>query len=371
MPSSPRRPNQDLNASQWPEEITLDYFYQPHTISILLLSISGLIITAFIRDTEVDPRLDKIESTLLSSCMVLLTFSDPTSSLACVELSFSSSSYQPWPSLMDRLSDLIRSCGGWFLASPSSTWWWSSFSFTKTMKQSDPSLSGLTSPWPTTPLMLRRWMPSLFLSPPMQCDLFFFRSMEPIVGTYQWNDCGVILIGLPLDTIGAGEWRPWLSDIMVFAGPSLSCGSWLRYCMNDHEFMRRCIHQMLCRWSLDICCQTFTSVGGTIWFWTCFSAMAWAFSLACRFVTNIQIPSPPSQHRVVGLQVPVYERTSLGVDQEHSFTSGQDQTSHSSADSWAVVHDQLAGTHVLLHASHRHQSVYAHVAGGGVEHLLC
>lgn len=35
--------------SNWPHEITLDYFYQPHTISILVLAIGGLILTAFLR----------------------------------------------------------------------------------------------------------------------------------------------------------------------------------------------------------------------------------------------------------------------------------------------------------------------------------
>ena len=42
--SSPAHPDR-----QWPEEITLDYFYQPHTITILLLSIGGLVLTAFTR----------------------------------------------------------------------------------------------------------------------------------------------------------------------------------------------------------------------------------------------------------------------------------------------------------------------------------
>ena len=42
--------------SKWPHEITLDYFYQPHTLSILVLAISGLMVTAFLRDDDVDPR---------------------------------------------------------------------------------------------------------------------------------------------------------------------------------------------------------------------------------------------------------------------------------------------------------------------------
>ncbi len=44
--SSARDPN---DPSAWPDEITLDYFYKPHTISILLLSVAGLVFTAFYR----------------------------------------------------------------------------------------------------------------------------------------------------------------------------------------------------------------------------------------------------------------------------------------------------------------------------------
>ncbi len=50
-PSISRDPN---DPSAWPDEITLDYFYKPHTITILLLSVSGLVFTAFYRDSSVD-----------------------------------------------------------------------------------------------------------------------------------------------------------------------------------------------------------------------------------------------------------------------------------------------------------------------------
>ena len=40
---------EDEASSKWPEDITLDYFYKPHTISILVLAIGGLILTAFLR----------------------------------------------------------------------------------------------------------------------------------------------------------------------------------------------------------------------------------------------------------------------------------------------------------------------------------
>ncbi len=44
--SSLRDPN---DPSAWPDEITLDYFYKPHTITILILSVAGLVFTAFYR----------------------------------------------------------------------------------------------------------------------------------------------------------------------------------------------------------------------------------------------------------------------------------------------------------------------------------
>jgi len=50
-PPSPQDPN---DPSAWPDDITLDYFYKPHTISILLLSISALVVTAFVRDSSLD-----------------------------------------------------------------------------------------------------------------------------------------------------------------------------------------------------------------------------------------------------------------------------------------------------------------------------
>lgn len=44
-------PSLDPNdPSAWPDEISLDYFYKPHTVTILLLSIAGLVVTAFVRD---------------------------------------------------------------------------------------------------------------------------------------------------------------------------------------------------------------------------------------------------------------------------------------------------------------------------------
>ncbi len=41
-----RDPN---DPSAWPDDISLDYFYRPHTITILLLAVSALVFSAFYR----------------------------------------------------------------------------------------------------------------------------------------------------------------------------------------------------------------------------------------------------------------------------------------------------------------------------------